>query len=232
MMVCMHKPLICLVLVGTLFLIPFADLQGVCGDPATGIVYSSGVHLYSPLNTTYTTNTLTLNLTYLIGIQSRLNFTLDGIYDGEIPLRVANASDVHIIMTEMAGTAALPRLEDGSHCLTINVEADLNDYYGANPPGAPFYPTNSERTNWQAAWTHTIYFTVDTNAAAHMSNPSTATPTPPPQTTVVANSTPIILPPAAEPQQTPPTTVILLVIVVAAYIAVFVVLIANNPKRV
>jgi hypothetical protein len=219
----MHKHLVALLLLAAFSPFLLVSIQTTYADTCCGVIYSSGVHLYSPLNTTYPTNALTLNLTYDMGIQSHLNYSVDGKYGGEIPLHVANASEVHIIMTKMAAEVALPSLADGSHCLTINVEANLNDYRGANPPGAPFHATNEEGTNWQAAWTHTIYFTIKTAASSDV-------PTAMPPPTEITTPTSTAQPPATEPQQNTPLTAVLIIALVAVYISVLFV-VAKNPKK-
>jgi hypothetical protein len=127
-----------------------------------GISYPDGLYLISPLNTTYTSNMITLNVYFDMGIQTKLNYSLDGgLYSGDIPLTYLNNSEIMYI-SNYQGIVPLPQLPDGSHILTITVDAELNDFHGANPPGAPFKATNAEGTNFTAIWVHTIYFTIDT----------------------------------------------------------------------
>ncbi len=197
-------------------------------DSNGDITYSSGIHLISPVNTTYTTNMLTLNLTFNQGMQCQLNYSIDGQYCGDIPL--TNATEYHILMTEMVGKAKLPPLSDGTHYLTINVQANLNDYHGANPPGAPFKATNPEGTNFSAVWEHTVYFTVDTGNTTPTATPITVTaPTPSPTPThqsTAANPTQTVQPPVSEPQsQATLLGAILIVGACAAYVAVIAVLV-------
>ena len=193
-----------------------------------GISYSSGLYLISPLNTTYTSNMLTLNVYFDMGIQTKLNYSIDGgLYSGDIPLTYLNNSEVMYI-SNYQGTVPLPELPDGSHSLAITVDAELNDFHGANPPGAPFKATNAEGTNFAAVWVHTIYFSVDTSKATQ--NP-TVSATPTPTEIEATNQTAIthtMQPPAEEPQQLTPILPILAVAAVIAYIAVIAVLVTRK----
>ena len=83
------------------------------------------------------------------------------------------------IMCPATGTVQLPRLTDGSHCLTICEEANLNGYLGANPPGAPFKPTSPGSTDYYASWVDTVDFTISTGAVTQNSTQPPQTSTPP-----------------------------------------------------
>ncbi len=97
-----------------------------------------------------------------MGISYYLNYSIDEKYEGPIPLVAKFPDELHIV-NMMTGLIDLPELSDGSHFITINVLCKLNDYHGANPPGAPFQPTFPGSSNYIATWTHTIYFTIDTS---------------------------------------------------------------------
>jgi hypothetical protein len=193
-----------------------------------GIPYSSGLYLISPLNTTYTSNVLTLNVYFDMGIQTKLNYSLEGgVYSGDIHLTYLNNSEVMYI-SNYQGIVPLPKLSDGSHVLTITVDAELNDFHGANPPGAPFKATNAEGTNFTAIWVHTIYFSVDTSKATQ--NP-TVSATPAPTLIESTNQTatiPTMQAPAEEPQQSTPLLPIIAVAAVVAYIAVIAILVTRK----
>ena len=193
-----------------------------------GIPYSSGLYLISPLNTTYTSNMLTLKVYFDMGIQTKLNYSIDGgLHSGDIPLTYLNNSEIMYI-SNYQGIVPLPKLPDGSHTLTITVDAELNDFHGANPPGAPFKATNAEGTNFAAIWIHTIYFTIDTSKATQ--NPTvSATPTPTLiESTNQTTTTPTMQAPAEEPQQLTSLLPIIAVAAVVAYIAVIAVLITRK----
>ncbi len=121
--------------------------------PDVGNIYASGLRLYSPLNTTYTTDTLNLTVGFQMGgVPTTLNYTLDdGQASGNIPLTYVN-STITMLIGNYAGNLRLPKLSDGSHSLTLTVDAELTDYRGASPPGAPFKPTNPEGTNYAAIY--------------------------------------------------------------------------------
>jgi hypothetical protein len=56
------------------------NLNVVKADSNEPIAFSSGLTLYSPINKSYTSNLLTLNLTYGAGagLQRTLNYSIDG----------------------------------------------------------------------------------------------------------------------------------------------------------
>lgn len=77
--------------------------------------------LFSPLNKTYTSNALTLNLTFSagLGIRYSLYYYIDGKYQEPIPFVIDNPNnEMHVIYPAYA-SINLPALSDGSHSLTI-----------------------------------------------------------------------------------------------------------------
>ena len=139
------------------------NLKPVKGDSADQIRFSSGTTVFSPLNTTYGSRLLYLNITFDqgVGLRCSLNYSIDGISNGSIPLSTEDTG--FNIIYKMTGLVALPELSEGSHSLTIDVVCRLDDYHGANPPGAPFTPTSTGSSDYIATWTHTINFTIDPN---------------------------------------------------------------------
>lgn len=97
-----------------------------------------------------------------MGLKHMLTYDIDGEYDGHIPLVLEKPTEIHVINPTI-GLVVLPELSDGSHRLTIHVVCGLYNYYGAGPPGAPFKPTAPGSSNYEASWTHIIYFTIDSN---------------------------------------------------------------------
>ncbi len=106
-------------------------------ENAPSISFPSGITLYSPLNTTYNSQYLTLNLTLYsagqmgqIDPQVSMNYSIDGKYNGSVPLEVSNPG-LHVV-TNAAGLVNLPKLSVGSHCLTIHLlgrnQVGLNSY--------------------------------------------------------------------------------------------------------
>ncbi len=153
--------------------------NSVKAESGEHIAFSSGLTVYSPVNRTYNVNLLTLNLTFGsgAGLQRFLNYSIDGKYQGPIPLTFNGTAGFELVGLGY-GLVQLPELPNGPHVLTVNVEAYLNDYYG-NPPGAPFKPVAPNSSDYVASWVHTIYFTV--NASEVISTP---TPTSPFETSV------------------------------------------------
>lgn len=143
------------------------DVQPVKADQAGSISYSSGVTIFCPVNTTYDSKFLTLNLTFGfgLGVKTTFNYTIDGKY-GEDPITFVykNPTELHII-NEATGTVKLPELSVGSHVLQINVLSGIYDYHGANPPSAPFKPSLPGSSNYIASWTHTVYFSVSSSSS-------------------------------------------------------------------
>jgi len=141
-----------------------ASTHIVEADSTDSIRFSSGVTIYSPVNTTYNSRFLNLNLTFDqgAGLHSSLNYSIDGNYKGPIPLVAENLPPGFHIINKKTGLVTLPELSEGLHCLTVNVLCGLYDYHGVNPPGAPFTPTSPGSTDYIASWAHTIYFTIDT----------------------------------------------------------------------
>lgn len=152
----------------------------VKADSTGAMLFAGGVTVYSPVNATYDSNFLTLNLTCGCGagLQFSLNFTIDGAYEGTIPLMYNDTPGFQLIATE-TGTVQLPELSSGSHCLTIYEQATLNDYHGANPPGEPFQPTSPGSADYVASWVDPIYFSIDSSAVAQNTTPQSANSSPP-----------------------------------------------------
>lgn len=111
-----------------------AGIHMVKADSDDWIYFASGVTLFSPVNRTYSSPNLTLNLTLFSAgsmgyIDSRvsMNYSIDGKLDGRVPLTVSNPG-VHVI-TNGAGLVNLPELPEGSHSLTIYLEGFNQKYY-------------------------------------------------------------------------------------------------------
>jgi hypothetical protein len=153
-----------------------ASFRDVKADSSSSIVFSGGVTMYSPVNTTYQTNFLTLNLTCdcAAGVKISLSYDIDGKYQGPITLTFNLKSGFHMFALG-TGLVQLPKLPSGSHRLTVHEEAYLNDYHGANPPGAPFKPTAPGSADYVASWVDTAHFTIDQNASTIDSTPPAIT---------------------------------------------------------
>jgi len=128
--------LLILFLVPIIFAVPFVKAN--TDEP---ISYTSGVTVYSPVNTTYTTNNVILNLTFMwgLGMDCSLNYSIDEAEQQPIPL-VKQDSDIHVTVP-FTGSVELPPLANGQHILSIYVSA--------------------ESASYSNAWTHIICFTID-----------------------------------------------------------------------
>jgi hypothetical protein len=103
--------------------------------------------LYSPLNGTYNTPFLDLNLSFTVGmgIKYSLYYHIDGKYVDDILFTVENATELHVTYRANAFTQ-LPPLSEGSHSLTVFIICS-----GL----IRSLPSNNG----------TVYFTVDSNAS-------------------------------------------------------------------
>jgi hypothetical protein len=139
------------------------NLKTVRADSTDYIRFASCGTIFSPLNRTYNSRFLTLNLSFGVGlgVDCSLNFSIDEKYEGPMRLVAKNPTELHVI-NEAIGLVTLPEMSEGSHNLTVNVLCGIYNYHGANPPGAPFAPTFPGSSDYIATWTHTIFFTIDT----------------------------------------------------------------------
>jgi len=200
----MNKEPVTAIMLSCMLLISIGiTFNSVKADSNNPIVLSGGVTIYSPFNTTYHTNSLTLNLTCGCGagLHIFLNYDIDGKYQGPITLTFNLTPGFHIIGLG-TGLVQLPELPAGSHCLTIYEEAYLYHYYGASPPGPPFKQTAPGSADFVASWVDKVYFTIDSDRNTSESTPSdnsipsnsSAAPSASPEPT----STPYIEPQPAE----------------------------------
>jgi hypothetical protein len=137
-------------------------------DPISFI--DSATTISSPVNMTYNNRKLTLSLTVpiwsIMGMPTdvSMNYSIDGIYNGSVPLRNITPPDAPPIATKVgigAGNVDFPELPDGSHYLTIYL-------YGLN------------MRNYQPqfkSFVYTIYFSIDDPNSIFSPTPS-ATSTP------------------------------------------------------
>ena len=169
----MNNAIVLAIISVSILLIPLGvSLQTVKAESNVPVVLGGGVTVYSPVNTTYSTGCLNLNLTFNAGagVQDSLSYGIDGKYGGPITLAFNDTPGFHMFSLA-TGVVPLPELSNGSHRLTVYVESDLNDYHGANPPGAPFKATAPGSANYVAYWADTVDFTVDSSSGTLNSAP-------------------------------------------------------------
>jgi hypothetical protein len=139
----------------------------------------SVVKILSPCNETYASKFLTLNVTFTFGgLDYTLTYAVDGKNGGPMPFEVVNPDNQMHVMYTAFGVVNMPELSEGSHCLTVTIICGLYNYHGANPPGAPFKPTSPGSSDYEATWTDTVYFTIDSGAGT--TEPALATDSVPP----------------------------------------------------
>ena len=154
-----------------LILVLVAGLLGntvtVCvasNDSVESMSFTSGVRLYSPINKTYSTKFLTLNLTANVGIaiNCTITYSIDNKHQGTVPLKQVYPGELHVI-NPVKGTATLPELTQGTHNLTLQVVCTLNNGQGSATMNTyPFIPECNNITTYHATWTDTIQFSIQT----------------------------------------------------------------------
>jgi hypothetical protein len=118
-----------------------------------------GLTVTSPHNRTYNTADIPLDITLAVtgfhgALTYTVNYTLDGKYQSEIPIS-ADYSQLHVTV-QATGSASMSKLSEGSHCIAVTYESDIQT--GAQP-GAPFKPKGEGL--YYLTYTVTVYFTVD-----------------------------------------------------------------------
>jgi hypothetical protein len=105
----------------TLLIFPTLEVHSVKAESNDSIKFSAFT-LFSPLNRTYSSNSLTINLTFgkSIGISYSLNYDIDGKYRGSIPFLIDNPTETHVVY-KATGFVKLPELSEGSHKLSIHL---------------------------------------------------------------------------------------------------------------
>ena len=161
----------------------------VKADSSSPMTFAGDITLISPVNQTYSSNSLTLNLNLTCGgLPYVLTYGIDGTNEGTIPLTFSQS--INFLFQVQTGTAQMPILSNGSHKLTIYEVAYLNNYHGANPPGAPFQPTSPGSDNYTCSWTNTVYFSINATTSSTLSpTPSSTTPSATPTPTSTPTST-------------------------------------------
>ena len=133
-------------------------------DSNQPLIFSSGLTLYSPVNTTYSSNVLECNGTFDSPkrVQSSLNYSLDGKYMEGLPWKFNPDSIANINTYTIDGSFQLPQLSDGTHQLSIGILEEQLDNSNINSP----------RVINSTSWVNTVYFSISTT------QPSNPTPTP------------------------------------------------------
>ena len=122
---------------------PRAVLAPESYEIADGYIRFYAFTIHSPLNKTYASKPLTLDLSFTAGrgIRYSLYYHLDGRYVNDIPFSVEGASEMHITYPA-TGSTQLPTLSEGSHTLTVFLDCE----------GMITHPS---------LYTGTVFFTID-----------------------------------------------------------------------
>ena len=119
----------------------------VIADSNEPLAFSSGLTLYSPVNTTYSSNTLECNGTFVgpSEYEVSLNYSVDGKYQGYLPWTL-NQNSSNLATYTLDWSFKLPQLSKGPHQLNIGIEKQL-------------YNSNATLTS-QTTLVNTAYFTI------------------------------------------------------------------------
>ena len=133
-------------------------------DTNQPLIFSSGLTLYSPVNTTYSTNIIEFNGTFNCpkAFASSLNYSIDGKYQDGFPWSLDANSIIIPQYYTVDGSFQLPQLPDGSHQLSIGIVETHHNSKGAL----------INRTTW----VNTVYFTIASSKPTPTLTPTT-TPT-------------------------------------------------------
>ena len=121
--------------------------MSVTADSSEPITFSSGLTLYSPVNTTYSSNVVECNGTFIgpIEYEMSLNYSIDGNYQGSLPWTL-NQNSTNSTTYTLDWSFQLPKLSAGTHQLSIGIERQLF--------------TNAGALISQTTWVNTAYFTI------------------------------------------------------------------------
>ena len=98
----------------------------VIADSSEPLAFSSGLTLYSPVNTTYSSNILECNGTFVgpSEYEVSLNYSVDGKYQGYLPWTL-NQNSSNLATYTLDWSFKLPHLSKGPHQLSIGIEKQL-----------------------------------------------------------------------------------------------------------
>lgn len=143
-------------------------------DTNQPLTFSSGLTLYSPVNTVYYSRIVVCNGTFDCpqGVACSLNYSIDGVYQGGLQWSLDANSIANPYNYTIDGAFPLPTLNNGSHQLSIGI---TEFYYN----GSGIYIYQPNKILYQTTWIDTIYFTISSSQPMPTSIPA-PTPTPAP----------------------------------------------------
>jgi hypothetical protein len=158
----LNRKVLCAFLISLLFLMSLAFWTQtiVLAHASTAQSYKV-VQITFPRSETYDSNLLTLNVTFPVGgLKYTLTYTLDGNDEGSIPWSVNNPNNELHVVYEAVGSVNLPELSQGPHQIVVTLQVDVHQN-GPNPPNGAFKPISPGSLDYQAIWTDTVDFTVE-----------------------------------------------------------------------
>jgi hypothetical protein len=117
----LSKKIVSAIIFALVLLFSFAaGIHLVKADSSNSVSYSV-IGILSPVNQTYDSRFLTLNVTFpcAMGIQYVVYYRMDGKYIGAIPWLIDNLNETHVVYP-VSGSLKLPELSEGSHSITVN----------------------------------------------------------------------------------------------------------------
>ena len=115
--------LFAVVFLASLVMLPAASVNA---DPSEPLSFSSGLTLYSPVNTTYSSNVVECKGTFVgpIDYELTLNYSVDGTYQGNLPWAL-NQNSTNSATYTVDWSFQLPELSKGTHQLSVGIEQQL-----------------------------------------------------------------------------------------------------------
>ena len=131
-----------IVIFASLVLMPDARVNAKSSAPIT---FPSGLTLYSPVNTTYSSSVVECNGSFIgpVKYEMSINYTVDGNYQGSLPWQLNSSNAANYTLD---WSFQLPKLPHGSHQLSIGIDQQL-------------YALNGTLIN-QITQVNTVYFTL------------------------------------------------------------------------
>jgi hypothetical protein len=192
----MKRTALALTLTLVLFAPSMVNAQTTSYSSLEPISFSSGLTIYSPVNTIYNSYSVLCNATLRVpyGYQSSLVYSIDGKEQDSSNFQLMFGSSGKY---RLVGLFMLPPLHNGPHQLTFNIRIQLFNYSGP-PPSSDYKAgvTSYGVKYYEADYENTILFTIYSNEPFPTPTPSlaptptpTATPTPTPEPTATPEAT-------------------------------------------
>lgn len=111
------------VFISSLVMLPAVRVNAASSGP---IAFSSGLTLYSPVNTTYSSKIINCSGTFIgpKDYEISLNYSIDGSYQGYLPWTL-NQNATNSANYTLDWSFQLPQLSRGAHQLSIGIEQQL-----------------------------------------------------------------------------------------------------------